>query len=224
MAITDLPSNERPREKLLQRGCGALTDAELLAVLLRTGSRGQSAIELGRRMLAMSGGLAGLMQCPLSQLLELPGLGPAKCAQLLAALELSRRALRQPLERGTALSSPQATRSYLQSELIGERNEVFAVLFLDSRHRVLAFERLFAGTIDGASVHPRVVVQRSLALNAAAVIAVHNHPSGVAEPSRSDEAITTTLASALQLVDVRLLDHIIVAGHQTVSLAERGLV
>ncbi len=224
MAITDLPTHERPRERLLTLGAASLTDAELIAILLRVGMRGVSAIEMGRALLERAGGLNGLLQMEASALQRQPGLGQAKSAQLIAALELSRRALAAPLRRGDALSSPAHTRRYLQSELAGERNEVFAALFLDTRHRVIAFEKLFYGTIDGASVHPRVVVQRAMALNAAAIIVAHNHPSGVAEASSQDERITQTLAQALQLVDVRLLDHIIVAGPCTLSFAERGLL
>lgn len=224
MAITDLPLAERPRERLLTQGPASLTDAELIAILLRVGIRGVSAIDMGRALLQRCGGLNGLLQTPVNELQRQPGMGAAKSAQLMAALELSRRALAAPLQRGDALTSPLHTRRYLQCELAAERHEVFAVLFLDTRHRVIRFDKLFFGTIDGASVHPRVVVQKALDLNAAAVIVAHNHPSGVAEPSTQDERITRTLSQALQLVDVRLLDHVIVAGSETVSFAERGLI
>ncbi len=224
MAITDLPLDARPREKLLARGPDALSDAELLAVLLRVGVRGKSAIELGQALLDQCGGLAGLLQADHPQRLRLPGLGPAKSAGLLAALELFRRGLAAELQRGPAFSQPTQVRRYLQAELSGERNEVFLGLFLDTRHRLIASERLFQGSIDGASVHPRVLVQKALQHNAAALIVAHNHPSGVAEPSAADEALTRTLKEALALVDVRLLDHIVVSHGSTVSLAERGLM
>ena len=224
MAITDLPLDARPREKLLARGAAALTDAELLAVLLRVGVRGKSAIELGQALLDQCGGLAGLLQAESPAKLKLPGLGPAKSAGLLAALELSRRGLAAELQRGPAFSQPAQVRRYLQAELAGERNEVFLGLFLDTRHRLIASERLFQGSIDGASVHPRVLVQKAMLHNAAALIVAHNHPSGVAEPSAADEALTRTLKDALALVDVRLLDHIVVSQGSTVSLAERGLM
>ncbi|MFZ5844713.1 MAG: RadC family protein [Pseudomonadota bacterium] len=224
MAITDLPLDARPREKLLSRGAAALTDAELLAVLLRVGVRGKSAIELGQQLLDQCGGLAGLLQAESPVKLKLPGLGPAKSAGLLAALELSRRGLAAELQRGPAFSQPMQVRRYLQAELAGERNEIFLGLFLDTRHRLIASERLFQGSIDGASVHPRVLVQKAMLHNAAALIVAHNHPSGVAEPSAADEALTRTLKEALALVDVRLLDHIVVSQGSTVSLAERGLM
>lgn len=223
MRMTELPSSERPREKLLLRGAESLSDGELLAVLLRTGVKGQNAVQLGASLIESCGGLAGLLQADHDQLRR-PGLGPAKSAQLLAALELSRRCLAAELTRGVPIRAPTDTRRYLQAELSGLRNEVFGVLFLDTRHRVLGYETLFQGSIDGASVHPRVVVQRALAHNAAAVILAHNHPSGVAEPSTADEAITRTLRQALGLIDVRVLDHIIVAGPRTSSLAELGLM
>ncbi len=221
--MTELPSSERPREKLLLRGAESLSDGELLAVLLRTGVKGQNAVQLGASLIESCGGLAGLLQAGHDQLRR-PGLGPAKSAQLLAALELSRRCLAAELTRGEPIRAPTDTRRYLQAELSGLRNEVFGVLFLDTRHRVLGYETLFQGSIDGASVHPRVVVQRALAHNAAAVILAHNHPSGVAEPSTADEAITRTLRQALGLIDVRVLDHIIIAGPRTASLAELGLL
>ena len=224
MRVADLPLPERPRERLLQYGPQSLSDAELLAILLRTGRKGQSAIQLGHELLAHTGGLAGLLKREQRDIQQIKGLGPAKSAQLSAALELSRRCLMAELKKGDALTSPQQTRRYLQAELASEPNEVFAVLFLDTRHRIITLEKLFHGTIDGASVHPRVIVQRAMALNAAAIICSHNHPSGVAEPSSSDELLTRTLKEALALVDVRLLDHIIVTRQQAVSLAERGLL
>lgn len=221
MAITDWPAGERPREKLLERGPASLSDAELLAIFLRTGVAGKSAVDVARDLLSRFGGLRPLLQADEAGFCAAPGLGQAKYAQLQAVLEMGRRHLEADLEHGEALTSPAATRRFLSARLRDYPFEVFAVLFLDNRHRVLAFEELFRGTIDGASVHPREVVRRVLQHNAAAVILAHNHPSGVAEPSRSDVTITRRLAEALSLVDVRLLDHVIV-GDTPVSLAERG--
>ncbi len=223
MAISDWPLAERPREKLLQRGAEALSDAELLAIFLRTGVRGKTAVDLAREVLAGFGSLRRLLEADAASFCSRPGLGEAKYVQLQATLELARRHLQATLERGDVLTSPDATRRYLSARLRDKPQEVFAVLFLDNRHRVLAFEELFHGTVDGASVHPREVVRRVLAHNAAAVILAHNHPSGVAEPSRADEAITRRLKDALALVDVRVLDHIVV-GEDMVSFAERGLL
>ncbi len=221
MAITDWPAGERPREKLLERGAAALSDAELLAIFLRTGVTGKSAVDVARDLLSRFGGLRPLLQADEAGFCAAPGLGQAKYAQLQAVLEMGRRHLEADLERGEALTSPTATRRFLRARLRDYPFEVFAVLFLDNRHRVLAFEELFRGTIDGASVHPREVVRRVLHHNAAAVILAHNHPSGVAEPSRSDALITRRLSEALALVDVRLVDHLII-GDTCVSLAERG--
>ncbi|MCK9529255.1 MAG: DNA repair protein RadC [Gammaproteobacteria bacterium] len=223
MAISDWPLAERPREKLLERGPEALSDAELLAIFLRTGVRGKTAVDLAREVLAGFGSLRRLLEADATSFCSRPGLGEAKYVQLQATLELARRHLHATLERGDVLTSPDATRRYLSARLRDKPQEVFAVLFLDNRHRVLAFEELFHGTVDGASVHPREVVRRVLAHNAAAVILAHNHPSGVAEPSRADEAITRRLKDALALVDVRVLDHIVV-GEDMVSFAERGLL
>lgn len=223
MAICDWPAAERPREKLLLRGAAALSDAELLAIFLRTGVAGKSAVDLARDLLGHFGGLRPLLQADKRAFCQARGLGDAKYVQLQAVLEMGRRHLAATLERGDAITSPQATRDYLNARLRDYPFEVFACLFLDNRHRVLAFEELFRGTIDGASVHPREVVRRVLYHNAAAVILAHNHPSGVAEPSRADEAITRRLQEALGLVDVRVLDHIIVADAM-VSFAERGLL
>ncbi|MGE0082611.1 MAG: DNA repair protein RadC [Thiohalomonadaceae bacterium] len=223
MAISDWPPAERPREKLLERGPEALSDAELLAIFLRTGMRGKTAVDLARELLAGFGGLRPLLEANVQSFCAHPGLGEAKYVQLQATLELARRHLASTLARGDVLTSPDATRRYLSARLRDRPQEVFAVLFLDNRHRVLAFEELFFGTVDGASVHPREVVRRVLVHNAAAVILAHNHPSGVAEPSRADEAITRRLKDALALVDVRVLDHIIV-GEEMVSFAERGLL
>ncbi|AHE99482.1 RadC family protein [Thioalkalivibrio paradoxus] len=223
MSIADWPADDRPREKLLRRGPAALSDAELLAIFLRTGVAGKSAVDLARELLAHFGGLRPLLQADQNAFCHARGLGDAKYAQLQAVLEMGRRHLAESLQRGDAITSPAATRAFLSARLRDYPFEVFACLFLDNRHRVVAFEELFRGTIDGASVHPREVVRRVLHHNAAAVILAHNHPSGVAEPSRADEAITRRLSEALGLVDVRVLDHVIVADG-IVSFAERGLL
>ncbi len=222
MPITDWPHPERPREKLLLRGAAALSDAELLAIFLRTGVPGQTAVDLARNLLREFGGLRQLLGADRLSFCRGKGLGLAKYAQLQAVLEMSRRYLRQQLQEGDALTSPAATRRYLQARLRHLPHEVFSCLFLDNRHRVIGFEELFRGTIDGASVHPREVVKRALAYNAAALIMAHNHPSGVAEPSEADRHITAHLKQALSLVDIRVLDHIIVGEGEPVSLAERG--
>lgn len=224
MAISDWPAEERPREKLLARGASALSDAELLAIFLRTGLPGKSAVELARELLQHFDGLRGLLEADKKAFCAVKGLGEAKFAQLQASLELSRRHLLSTLQRGDALTSPAETRSYLSAQLRHRKREVFACLYLDNRHRVLGYEELFFGTIDGASVHPREVVRQCIAHNAAAVILAHNHPSGVAEPSRSDEDITQRLKEALALVDIRLLDHMVVGDGAIISLAERGLI
>ncbi len=224
MAITDWPQQERPREKLLARGPGALSDAELLAIFLRTGVRGKTAVDLARDLLQQFGSLRSLLESERDTLYATAGLGPAKYTQLQAILEMTRRYLGAQIERGDVLAHPDATRSYLCAHLRAYRHEVFGCLFLDQRHRVIAFDELFHGTIDSASVHPREVVKKALARNAAAVILAHNHPSGVAEPSQADHHITQRLKAALALVDIRLLDHFIVGDGRAVSLAERGLV
>lgn len=224
MAITDWPADERPREKLLSRGPAGLSDAELLAIFLRTGVAGKTAVDLARELLEHYGGLRPLLEADQRAFCAGRGLGMAKYAQLQAVLEMGRRHLQETLARGDALHSPAETRQYLSTRLRHHRQEVFAALFLDNRHRVIRFEELFFGTINGASVHPREVVRRSLAHNAAALILAHNHPSGVAEPSQADLQLTRRLGEALALVDVRVLDHIIVGDGETVSLAERGLV
>ena len=222
MAITDWPEAERPREKLLQRGPEALSDAELLAIFLRTGIRGKTAVDLARDLLKRFGSLRSLLEADLRQFCEGEGLGKVKYTQLQASTEIARRHLQETLSRGSALESPDHTRRYLQSRLRDYPYEVFACLFLDNRHRVIAFDELFRGTINGASVHPREVVKRALDHNASAVILAHNHPSGVAEPSVADRQITQTLVSALQLVEIRVLDHLVVGDGETVSFAERG--
>ena len=224
MAIKDWPEGERPRERLLAQGAQALSDAELVAVFLRTGTAGRSALDLGRDALARFGGLSGLLAARPDQLSELAGLGPAKSAQLQAVLELARRSLREEVQRDTVLSSPGKVRDYLRMTLGGREHEVFVALFLDAQNRLLVADELFRGTLTQTSVYPREVVKRALAVNAGAVIFAHNHPSGIAEPSRSDELLTAALKQALGLVDVRVLDHLIVAGNGTTSLAERGLI
>jgi DNA repair protein RadC len=223
MTITDWPVEERPREKLLSRGADALSDAELLAIFLRTGVRGRTAVDLARELLAGFGGLKHLLSASETEFCQQHGLGRAKYAQLQAVLEMARRHLMESLQRGDALCSPQQTRHYLSAQLQGCAQEVFACLFLDNRNRVISFDKMFYGTIDGASVYPREVVKLALKKNAAAVIFAHNHPSGIAEPSGADEHITRKLKEALALVDIRVLDHLII-GDTVVSFAERGLL
>ncbi len=223
MSIIDWPAAERPREKLIEKGAAALSDAELLAIFLRTGVQGVSAVELARRLLDEFGGLKPLLNASQAEFCQSRGLGQAKYAQLQAVLEMARRHLFESLQHGDALCSPQETRRYLQAQLQGYSHEVFAALFLDNRNRVIRFEKMFYGTIDGASVYPREVVRMAIKHNAAAVIFAHNHPSGVAEPSRADEQITQRLKDALALIDVRVLDHMVV-GDEVVSFAERGLL
>jgi DNA repair protein RadC len=224
MAIKDWPINERPRERLLRDGPHSLSDAELLAIFLRTGARGRSAVDLARELLARFGSLRRLLGAGRDDFCAAPGLGDAKYAQLQAALEMGRRHLGERLVRGEPLSSPRDTAEFLVGRLRDYPYEVFGVVFLDNRNRVLAFEELFRGTIDGASVHPREVVRRALEHNAAAVILSHNHPSGVAEPSQADCRITERLRAALGLIDIRVLDHLIVGDGACCSLAERGLL
>ncbi|MFP5344847.1 MAG: RadC family protein [Gammaproteobacteria bacterium] len=224
MPITDWPAEERPREKLLSRGPAALSDAELLAIFLRTGVRGKSAVDLARELLTRFGTLRTLLEAGRADFCESPGLGDAKYAQLQAVLEMARRHLLEKLTRDSALSNVEDTRAYLTACLRAYPHEVFGCLFLDNRHRVIAFEELFRGTLDGASVHPREVVKRALAHNAAALIFAHNHPSGVSEPSRADEQITLRLKEALALVEVRVLDHFIIGDGRAVSLAEHGVL
>lgn len=222
MGITDWPAGERPREKLLERGAAALSDAELLAIFLRTGVAGASAVDLARRLLAEYGGLRPLLEADRRRFCATRGLGAAKYAQLQAVLEMARRHLAERLQRGDALTDPEATRAYLRRRLAHLPHEVFAVLFLDNRHRVIACEELFRGTVDGAAVYPREVAKAALAHNAAAVILAHNHPSGVAEPSRADRDITRRLIDGLALVDIRVLDHLVIGDGECASFAERG--
>ncbi|MBR9827481.1 MAG: JAB domain-containing protein [Oceanospirillales bacterium] len=224
MTIKDWPAEERPREKLLARGASALSDAELLAIFLRTGVQGCSAVDLARQLLEHFGGLRPLLECEEAAFCAAHGLGPAKYVQLQAVLEMSRRHLAARLVRESALESPAAVRQYLASQLRHEPREVFACLLLDNRHRVIRYEALFYGTINAASVHPREVVKLALAHNAAALILAHNHPSGVAEPSQADRQITDRLVQALGLVDIRVLDHIVIGDGESASFAERGLL
>ena len=224
MAITDWPVQERPRERLLALGAGSLADAELLAILLRTGTKGKSAVDVARELLGRFGSVSALLEAVPEALVETPGLGSAKLAQLQAALELAKRALREDLSSRDALSSPRAVRDYLRLLLSGREQEVFVVLLLDAQHRVIASEEMFRGTLTQTSVYPREVVKCALKHNCAAVIFAHNHPSGVAEPSHADELLTRSLKAALALVDVQVLDHFIVAGTRTMSFAERGLI
>ncbi|WP_409421639.1 DNA repair protein RadC [Pseudaeromonas sp. ZJS20] len=222
MSIRDWPAGERPREKLLAKGPGALSDAELLAIFLRTGVAGCDAVTLARQLLAQFGGLRALLAADEQQFCQAHGLGTAKFVQLQAVLEMSRRHLAEALQRDDVLTSPQATRRYLQAQLRDRQQEVFALLLLDNQHRVVTFLELFVGTLDAASVYPREVVRSALKHHAAAVILCHNHPSGVAEPSRADRALTARLSAALGLIDVRVLDHLVIGDGETVSFAERG--
>ncbi|SDK39633.1 RadC family protein [Microbulbifer yueqingensis] len=224
MAISDWPAAERPREKLLQRGAAALSDAELLAIFLRTGTPGISAVDLARQLLADFGGLRPLLEAPQAEFCRGHGLGAAKYVQLQAVLEMARRHLAEDLQRSDAMDSPAAVREYLAAQLRHRRREVFCCLFLDTQHRVIAFDELFEGTLNAASVYPREVVQAALQRGAAAVILAHNHPSGVTEPSQADIWITERLAQALALVDIKVLDHMIVGDGAALSFAERGLL
>ena len=224
MPITDWPVAERPREKLLHQGANALSDAELLAIFLRTGIKGKTAVDLARDIISYFGGLRNLLTADKKAFCQFSGLGEAKFAQLQAVLELSRRHLKETLQRGEILHNPQATQDYLSARLRDLPYEVFACLFLDNQHRVIEFEILFQGTINGASVHPREVVRKTLKYNAAALILAHNHPSGIAEPSAADRHITKQLTEALNLIDVRVLDHIIVGDGHCVAFSERGWI
>jgi DNA repair protein RadC len=222
MAITDWPADERPREKLLLRGPRFLSDAELLAVFLRTGTSRKTAVDIGRDLIRRFGSLRNLLESEPPAVLAQEGIGPAKYALLMASLELGRRHLEQTLAAGDLLTSPGMVRSFLRSRLRHRRHEVFAALFLDTQNRLLAFEELFQGTLDSCAVHPREVVKRAISLHAASVIFAHNHPSGHAEPSTADRQITDRLKSALALVDIRVLDHLVVGDSDIISLAERG--
>jgi DNA repair protein RadC len=224
MAIRDWPRDERPREKLLEKGAAALSDAELLAILLRNGIRGSSALDLARDVLKSFRGLRKFIAADRQRFCAVPGLGVARFAELQAAVEISRRQLTESLKAGPSLASPRATCDFLSAKLRDLEHEVFCCLYLDKRHRLIEYEELFRGTIDGASVHPREIVKLALRRNSAAVIVAHNHPSGIAEPSQADELITQRVKEALGLVDIRLLDHIIVGDGVSVSFAERGLI
>ncbi|EIK97331.1 hypothetical protein PMM47T1_06091 [Pseudomonas sp. M47T1] len=222
MSIRDWPAAERPREKLLKQGASSLSDAELLAIFLRTGVAGKSAVDLARTLLDGFGSLRSLLEADLQTFSAQAGLGPAKFAQLQAVLEMSRRHLAERLTRDSALESPGAVRDYLKAMLRHEPHEVFGCLYLDTKHRVLGFEVLFRGSIDGAAVYPRQVVKRALAHNAAALILCHNHPSGNPEPSQADRVLTRRLKEALALVEVRVLDHFIIGEGEPLSMVEYG--
>jgi len=224
MSIAQWPASERPREKLLTQGPSALSDAELLAIFLRIGCAGKSAVDLARELLSQYGGLRPLLESSQAEFCRGLGLGAAKYAQLQAVLEMARRHLSASMQAGDLLSSPHLVRDYLRAQLRHRQRELFAVLWLDNQNRLIAYEELFQGTIDGASVYPREVVKQALARNAAAVILAHNHPSGVAEPSQADERLTRRLQAALELVDIRVLDHLVVGEGEIVSFAERGLL
>jgi DNA repair protein RadC len=222
MAICDWPPGERPREKLLAQGARGLSEAELLAIFFRTGIVGRSAVDLARDVIGQFGSLTALFNAPLPEFRKVKGLGESKYAVLQAVLELARRALKEELATRNALNSPRAVQDYLRLTLSGLPNEVFYVLFLDAQHRLLVADELFRGTLTQTSVYPREVVKQALRHNSAAVIFAHNHPSGVAEPSRADELLTQALKSALDLVDIKVLDHIVIAGSSAWSFAEKG--
>ena len=224
MGIKDWPQGEGPREKLLLKGAGHLSDAELLAVILRNGLAGQNAVDLARNMIHQFGGLRSLLSASKSQVCKLAGVGPVKYAQLQAAAEISKRIAHENLQRGQILTNPDLTRDYLMRQLADRSYEVFALLLLDTQHRVIQFVELFRGTIDSASVYPREVVSLVLEKKAAAVIVCHNHPSGIAEPSQADRRITERIKNALATIDVSLLDHMVVGDQEIVSFAERGWI
>jgi len=224
MAIPDWPESERPREKLLKNGAAYLSDAELLALFLRTGMVGKSAVDLARELLTRFDSLTGLFAANQTAFCQVPGMGPAKYAQLQAVLEMARRALAEELKSGDAMNSPKSVRDYLRLSLEGKKHEIFVGIFLDAQNRAIAAEELFNGTLTQTSVYPREVVKRALHHNAAAMIFAHNHPSGVAEPSQADEILTQSLKQALALVDVKVLDHFIIGGGTAMSFAERGLI
>ena len=224
MSLKDLPAEMRPREKLLARGGAALSDVELLALLLRTGLAGQGVFELAAQVLREFDGFAGLLRAEAADLRRIKGLGPAKRAEIAAVIEMARRALAQPLQDAPVFDAPQRVKDYVALHLGARTQEVFAVLFLDGQHRLLTLQEMFFGTLTQTSVYPREIVKRALQLNAGAVILAHNHPSGVAEPSHADEFLTRSIRSALQLVDVRVLDHLVVGQGAVMSFAERGLL
>lgn len=224
MVLKDIPPDARPREKLLAHGPAALADAELIALLLRTGFKGTSVLQLAQNLLDSFGGLHGLLHSQPGDLRRIKGLGPAKRAEISAVLELARRTLHHQMAQRPAFEAPQQVKDFLRLQLGARQQEVFAVMFLDARHRLIAFEELFQGTLTQTSVYPREVVKRALHHHAAALVLSHNHPSGLAEPSPADEYLTQTLKSALQLVDVRVIDHMVVGRVDVVSFAERGLL
>jgi DNA repair protein RadC len=224
MSIRHWPVADRPREKLLRQGPAALSEAELIAIFLRTGTKGRSALDLGRDLLVRFGSLRGLLTADQATVCATPGLGPARYAALQATLELARRHFDELMRAGPVLTNPASTRDYLRVRLRDLAHEVFCCLYLDSRNRVIGFDELFRGTVDGATVHVRDVVKQALARNAAAVILAHNHPSGVAEPSQADEFITRRIRDALALVDIRVLDHLVVGDNRCESMAERGML
>ena len=224
MAIRDWPADTRPREKLLRQGAAALTDAELVAVFLRTGMVGKSAVDLGRELLERFGGLSGLCRADKKSACAAPGVGEAKYALLQAVMEMARRTLDEDMKAGDALDSPEAVRDYLRLILHAKEYEVFCCVFLDAQNRVIAIEELFRGTLTQTSVYPREIIKRALFHNAGALILAHNHPSGVAESSQADRHLTRRLAEALALVDIRVLDHFIVAGASTLSFRESGQI
>ena len=223
MRISDWPLAERPRERLLAKGAAALSDAELVAVLLRSGVRGKSAVDLARDLLTRYEGVTHMLEAG-AELETIRGLGPAKRAQFAAAIELARRSLQEKLKESAALTSPGAVRDYLRLRLASRKEEAFVCIWLDAQHRAIAIEEPFRGTLTQTSVYPREIVKAALRANAAAVIFAHNHPSRVAQPSQSDELLTRNLKEALSLIEVKVLDHFIVAGHQAISFAERGLL
>ena len=224
MSIKQLPADARPREKLLQHGAASLSDPELLALLLRTGIKGQGVLQMADAVLLRFGGFAELLHAQAADLRSIKGQGPAKRAELAAVIEMARRALAQQLSAAPVFDSPQCVKDYLQLHLGNLPHEVFAVLFLDAQHRLIKLDQMFTGTLGQTSVYPREVVKLALARNAGAVILAHNHPSGVAEPSRADEFLTQSLKTALALIDVRVLDHLVIGRGQVVSFAERGLL
>ena len=222
LPISQWPLHERPREKLLTKGAEALSDAELLAIFFRTGLKGKTAVDLARDVLQDYGGLRQLLGSSPQAFCKAHGLGMAKYVQLQASIELGKRVLKAKIDRQNVLTCPDDTRQFLMNQLRDKRQEVFACLFLNTKHHIIAYEELFQGTLDSAEVHPRIIVERTLHHNAAALILCHNHPSGNALPSYSDIQITRKIISALAFIDVRVLDHFIVGEGEVVSLAERG--
>jgi len=224
MVLKDIPASARPREKLLALGPAALADSELIALLLRTGFKGCSVLQLADNLLTEFKGLDGLLKATSGDLRRIKGLGPAKRAEIVAVMELARRSLKRELTQRPVFDSPTHVKDFLQMQLGGHEREVFAVMFLDAQHQLVLMEEMFSGTLTQTAVHPREIVKRAVEVNAAAVVLAHNHPSGVAEPSRADEHLTQTLIAALKLIDVKVLDHMVVGRSQVVSFAERGLL